>query len=90
MATVDTHMEDGLLDNSTVTSEDPKPDVDLLPLLFCIARQIQGIAFGRPLLLLLDSGSVTSWMNKRAMPKGVHGCMVPKTAGSTLAGTFFK
>ena len=49
---------------------------------------MQGTAYGRPLLLLLDSGCATSRMNKHAMPKNIHGHMVPKATGSTLAGTF--
>ena len=81
-------MDDGSLGSSAVATEDLKSDVDLLPLSFGIARQIQGTAFGRPLLLLLDSGLTTSWMNKRAMPKGIQGYTVPKNTGSTLAGTF--
>ena len=73
-------MDDG------VTVDTTKPE--LLPIAFAVTSRIQGTSFGRSLLVLLDSGSTASWMNKKALPKGMQGHMVPESTGSTLAGTF--
>ena len=82
-------MDDESVEPSTVDdgqASEPKPD--LLPLSFGVAKQVQGTFFGRPLTLLLDSGSTTTWCNKKCLPKGVQGYSVDKVTGSTLAGTF--
>ena len=80
--TVDTYPypEDDVL---AVTS---KPE--LLPIALSVCGRIQGTRFGKQLLVLLDSGSTTSWMSRKAMPNNVSGYSVPTVTGSTLAGTF--
>lgn len=64
------------------------PKAELLPIVLAIAGRIQGTPWGKALVVLLDSGSTTSWMNRKSMPKGVHGYTVDAVTGSTLAGDF--
>ena len=71
-------------DDSTVASF----KADLLPIGFAVAGRIQGVSWGKSLTCLFDSGSTGTWLNKKSMPKGMHGYTVEKTTGSTLAGTF--
>ena len=78
--------EDDALEGSMVV--DDSSNVNLLPLSFGMSKQIQGRHFRTPLTLLLDSGSATTWINKRCLPKGSQGYTVDKVTGSTLAGTF--
>ena len=73
---------------STVDTRECKPATELLPITFGSTRLIQGQAFGRPLLLLLDSGSTSTWINKQALPKGIMGSTTDKVSGTTLAGSF--
>ena len=61
---------------------------ELLPLAFVLALQVQGTRFGRPWIALLDSGSTTTWINKKALGKDIQGYTVPKVQGTTLAGSF--
>ena len=76
------------------TTIDPSPptqvkvDEELLPLTIGLAEQIQGQVFRKPMVLLLDSGSTTTWINKKALPRGIQGETVDKITGSTLGGTF--
>ena len=84
--TVDMCPEDDTLEGSMVIKD--SSNVDLLPLSFCMSKQIQGTYFGTPLTLLLGSGSVATWINKCCLPKGIQGHMVDKVTGSTLTGTF--
>ena len=65
-----------------------RPSAELLPITFGSAARIQKQVFGRPLLLLLDSGSTSTWINKKSLPKGIMGKTVNKVSGSTLAGSF--
>ena len=80
------HPEDDASKGSTVVND--SPNVNLLPLSFGMSKQIQGTHLGTPLTLLLDSGSATTWINKRCLPKGIQGYTVDKVTGSALAGTF--
>ena len=40
------------------------------------------------MVMLLDSGSTTTWINKKSLPPGIQGHTVEPITGSTLAGTF--
>ena len=66
----------------------PKKDDDLLPITFISAGRVQGQNFRKPLVALLDSGSTTTWINKRCLPPGIHGETVKTITGSTIAGSF--
>ena len=61
---------------------------ELLPIALAVCGRIQGAPYGRSLLVLFDSGSTTTWMSRKALPKGISGYSVPSVTGSTLAGTF--
>ena len=61
---------------------------DLLPIALAVAGRIQGTTWSQSLMVLLDSGSTTTWINAKSLPKGVRGYTVKETTGSTLAGTF--
>ena len=50
--------------------------------------KVQGQKFARSLVVLLDSGSTATWINKKCLPVGIQGYSVPQVTGSTLAGTF--
>ena len=69
-----------------MTADYPKPE--LLPIAFSVAGKIQGNDWGKSLVVLMDSGSTTSWLNRRSLPKGIHGYTIDKVTGTTLAGTF--
>ena len=60
----------------------------MIPLSFVVPDSIQNVAFQRPLSVLFDSGSTTSWFNRASLPPGVHGTTVDPITGSTMAGTF--
>lgn len=77
------NFSDSYLDTETVAVKK-----DLLPLSFGVAKKIQGVRFGTPLTLLLDSGSTTTWISKKCLPPGIQGQTVNKVTGSTLAGDF--
>ena len=49
---------------------------------------VQNVQFQCPLLVLFDSGSTTSWFNRKTVPTGVHGTIVESITGSTIVGTF--
>ena len=66
----------------------PKKEEDLLPITFVVAGRVQGQLFRIPLVGLMDSGSTTTWINKKCLPPGIHGDTVEKITGSTIAGTF--
>ena len=73
----------------TIGDEEVKaPPKDPLPITFCVAGRLQGQPCGKSYVCLLDSGSTSSWMNKKSMPKGIHGYTVDAVEGQTLAGTF--
>ena len=62
---------------------------ELLPIAMAIIGMIQGQRFARSLIVLLDSGSTTSWINKKCLPKGIQGYTLDEPiTGTTLAGTF--
>ena len=61
---------------------------ELLPIALAVCGRIQGKTCGRPLTVLLDSGSTNTWFNSKARPKGIHGYNVEKVSGTTLAGSF--
>ena len=67
---------------------DPDPVKDPLPMSFCVAGRIQGQNFRKPLVALFDSGSTSTWINKKSLPKGIQGYTVANVTGTTLAGTF--
>ena len=66
LKTIDMYLEDDTLEGSMVVND--SSNVNLLPLSFGMSKQIQGTHFGTPLTLLLDSGSTTTWINKRCSP----------------------
>ena len=63
-------------------------NAELLPIAFAVIGQIQGVGFVKSLVVLLNSGSTTSWINKKCLLKDIHGYTVEPITGSTLAGTF--
>ena len=44
--------------------------------------------FSRPLSVLLDSGSTTSWFNKNTLAHSIKPTTVPYIKGTTMAGDF--
>ena len=44
--------------------------------------------FEHPLLVLLDSGSTSTWINHQAIPNGAQGQELAPLTVSTMAGTF--
>ena len=71
-------------DNLSVTTS----RAELLPIALAIAGRIQGQEWSKSLVVLFDSGSTTTWMNAKSLPKGIKGYTVPQVQGATLAGTF--
>ena len=62
---------------------------DLIPFsIACIGRINNHTMTSKPLLVLFDSGSQTTWMSRKILPTGVTPRVVPKLKGVTLAGTF--
>ena len=61
---------------------------DLIPFSSIIPDTVQNVRFQHPLLVLFDSGSTTSWFNRKTLPTGVHGTTVESITGSTIVGTF--
>ena len=55
---------------------------------FLHCTSIQHVPFTRPLSVLLDSGSTTSWFNHRALPPNITPTTVPALHGTTMAGNF--
>ena len=53
-----------------------------------VAGHVQGVNWGKSLIVSLDSGSTASWLNWKLSPEGVQSHMVKETTGSALAGTF--
>ena len=80
LTSTDMYLEDAIVE--------PEEKQDLLPITFALASKIQGQVNKRPMLVLLDSGSTTSWFSKNSLPTGVQGSTVKKVTGSTLAGNF--
>ena len=55
---------------------------------FLTCQSIQNVPYSRPLSVLLDSGSTTSWFNKNALPPTIQPTTVPSIKGTTMAGDF--
>ena len=55
---------------------------------FLHCTTIQNVPFTRPLSILLDSGSTTSWFNHRALPPNITPTTVPALHSTTMAGNF--
>ena len=55
---------------------------------FLTCQSIQNVPYSRPLSVLLDSGSTTSWFNKNALPPTIQLTTVPSIKGTTMAGDF--
>ena len=53
---------------------------------FLTCQSIQNVPFSRPLSILFDSGSPTSWVNKNAIQHSINLTTVPSTKGTTMAG----
>ena len=71
-------------DSLSVKTSNP----ELLPIALAVGGRIQGTRWCKSLIVLFDTGSTSSWMNAKSLPKGIRGYTVPKIQGSTLAGTF--
>ena len=74
--------------NYSTQAPTPLPTQDLIPTTFIVPRLIEKVPFGLPLTVLLDSGSMSTWINQRCLPHHIHGRTVPAITGSTMAGTF--
>ena len=55
---------------------------------FLTCQSIQNVPYSRPLSVLLDSGSTTSWFNKNALPPTIRSTTAPSITGTTMAGEF--
>ena len=55
---------------------------------FLTCQSIQNVPYSRPLSVLLDSGSTTSWFNKNALPPTIRSTTAPSIMGTTMAGEF--
>ena len=55
---------------------------------FLHCTSIQNVPFTRPLSVLLDSSSTTSWFNHRGLPPNINPTTVPALHGTTMAGNF--
>ena len=75
---------------SQQTEEDDKVPLmdEVLPIVLAVPGKVQGQPLRKCLVGLTDSGSTTTWINKRALPPGISGYTDKKVTGSTLAGTF--
>ena len=76
---------------SSSTDSSPTKKVktgDLIPLTAGLCRAIQFVSSNFPLLVLFDSGSAISWLNRDALPPGANPATVDKLRGTTMAGTF--
>ena len=65
-----------------------EPPPDLIPMTFLMARTIQNSSRTWPLSVLLDSGSTSTWIHRRALPHGVTPKKTDALPGSTVAGNF--
>jgi hypothetical protein len=77
---------DVTVDSYVSTSASAK--TELLPIALAIMGRLQGQAVAKSMVVLLDSGSKTSWINKKTMPPGLHGYTMPAVTSMMLAGTF--
>lgn len=66
----------------------PSVAEEAVPFTFALARKIQNTIHARPLLILLDSGSKTSWYNHKALAPGIIPTLTKPLSGVTMAGNF--
>ena len=59
---------------------------DNVPMASCIVQFVQKQMLNRPMVILFDSGSTTTWISAKAMPKGAVPTVGDATTSSTLAG----
>ena len=76
------------MDESFATASTSETKTELLPIALAVIGSLQGQTVAKSLVVLLDSGSKTTWINKKSMPKGIHGYTIPAVTSTTLAGTF--
>ena len=74
--------------NYSTQAPTPLPTQDLIPMTFIVPCLIEKAPFGSPLTVLLDSGSISTWINQHCLPHHIHGRTVPTITGSTMAGAF--
>ena len=72
------------LEGSISGKVDAANKVDLLPITFGVTGP-----FKKPMVMLLDPGSTTTWINKKSLPPGIqrHSAAFPI---STLSASFLK
>ena len=65
-------MADILGSDALPEAENVEPDnvPDYAPVTFSLIRKIQDQASKEALLVLIDSGSTDTWINRRCLPKG--------------------
>ena len=63
-------------------------NIDPVHLTFLTCSRIQGVPLNRPLSILLDSGSTTSWLNHNTLPSSISPTTVTSLQGMTMAGNF--
>ena len=57
-----------------------------MPLALCLAHSVNQQRFGKPLLVLFDSGASHTWLNAKALPSGCTPTRVANFKSKTLAG----
>ena len=62
--------------------------INAVPLTCLTCSRVQGVPFNRPLSVLLDSGSTTSWVNRNTLPSFISPTTVTSLQGMTMAGNF--
>jgi hypothetical protein len=60
--------------------------IDKVPMATCVVQLVNKHALKKPLLVLFDSGSNSSWIKAKSLPKGVFPTNVDEICSSTLAG----
>ena len=60
---------------------------DKVPMATCVVNLVNKHALTKPLLVLFDSGSNSSWIKAKSLPKGVVPTKVDEISSSTLAGS---
>ena len=80
--------QDSHTTSTSTTNDHNHTHPDLVPFSFIVPDTVQNVQFQRPLLVLFDSGSTTSWFNRKTLPTGVEATTVESITGSTMAGTF--
>jgi transposase InsO family protein len=66
----------------------PSVAEETIPFTFALSHSIQNIPSPRPLLILLDSGSKTSWYNHHALTPKIIPTITTALSGVTMAGNF--